>query len=524
MGGKMEACAECSRSCSSLHRSKLDPYPIVSSFFKIMFGIQFSQLLIVPPRFAKTIMAMEGKNTYFEDSTGQKWEVNLSNVNGSLAFQKGWNEFCVDHAIELGDFVVLHYFKGSHFIVQIFGRSGCEKPMIYSGMNYQNKRTKLADPCDSTDKETPATECLDSFKDASPAVNVTQRKDDLCNVEKSADIGVNVDNVTRQGNTNKRPKVVPATDFLLESFFMTNRNTSSGKEDDRSDLYDLSVFEKPGNRVDTDKMSMLIGNTCSKVCTALQETQIEEASPDVVKYQMTENTFELSNEADWSRKECVVVALPNNRVDMPLNFSMPLDSLTFPNPNEFSALASPFEPPGERMRIVKQEPQPGDVICALNANTLSRDSAVLFGNKGHKAKNKYIGSHSTAIVEYKGNTDMSLKKEAPELCDSSSVPDIKITCLVQQDSEYFLELPKPLPVKIHRQDENLEQNLVLLRDPVGRLWPVVHHLRKGFEVLGSGWKEFRKSNSIQPGDECTFEVENKDEGIIRVQIVSPLSE
>ncbi|KNA08981.1 hypothetical protein SOVF_157230 isoform B [Spinacia oleracea] len=92
----------------------------------------------------------------------------------------------------------------------------------------------------------------------------------------------------------------------------------------------------------------------SKVCTALQESQIEEASPDDVKCQMAESTFEISNEADWSRKECVAVPLPNNsRIDMPLNFSMPPRFLTFPYPNEFSARSSPCE----RMRIVKQELQ-----------------------------------------------------------------------------------------------------------------------------------------------------------------------
>ncbi|XP_056687377.1 uncharacterized protein [Spinacia oleracea] len=86
---------------------------------------------------------------------------------------------------------------------------------------------------------------------------------------------------------------------------MTNRNASSAREDDMSDLKDLSVFEMPGNRVDTYQMSMLIGNTCSK--------------------------------------------LPNNsvsRIVMPLNFSVSLNSSTFPHPNELSAPTSPCEPPG----------------------------------------------------------------------------------------------------------------------------------------------------------------------------------
>lgn len=79
-------------------------------------------------------------------------------------------------------------------------------------------------------------------------------------------------------------------------------------------------------------------------------------------------------------------------------------------------------------------------------------------------------------------------------------------------------LPKPLPLNVYKQGEKLGQNLVVLRDPGGRLWPVIYYGKEGLAVLANGWKEFRKSNNIQPGDECTFVAENIDKGIVQVQI------
>lgn len=191
----------------------------------------------VPPRFAKTITELEGERTYLEDSTGQKWKVNLSKVNGSLAFQKGWCEFSSSHGIKLGELLVFNYIKGSHFNVQIFGRSGCEKRVIFHENDHPKNRAKVATnsfpksfPFDFSNKECtyPFT---DSVHDEVPIVS---------ELNLSKDIRVNV---PKQGNSNKRPNVGPTTDILVDSYFMTDRNTSSAKEDAGTNLFDLSVLE-----------------------------------------------------------------------------------------------------------------------------------------------------------------------------------------------------------------------------------------------------------------------------------------
>lgn len=165
----------------------------------------------------------------------------LCNVNGSLAFQNGWHEFSVDHSIEVGDFLVFHHFKGSHFLVEIFGRSGCEKPVLFGGKNYQKTREKLSrsDP-------------------GPPNIVVNRKKDHLQNVKNSPETKRVY--VPREDISNKRPKLAPTTDFLVESYFMTNRDVCFTREDDRSDLFDLSVFEMPEMKEDAGKRSYEISS------------------------------------------------------------------------------------------------------------------------------------------------------------------------------------------------------------------------------------------------------------------------
>jgi hypothetical protein len=57
--------------------------------------------------------------------------------------------------------------------------------------------------------------------------------------------------------------------------------------------------------------------------------------------------------------------------------------------------------------------------------------------------------------------------------------------------------------------------VVFLRDPLGRLWPVLC-LEKTW--LTSGWLDFQIANNIKPGDVCVFRVVNKFECIISVHI------
>ncbi|CAO2839794.1 unnamed protein product [Amaranthus hypochondriacus] len=400
MDDKPEACAECSRFCLSLHKSKLDPRPIVSSFFKVMLGNHLSKVLIVPPRFAKTIMELERKSTYLEDSTGQKWEVYLTHNNGSLAFQKGWHEFFVDHNIQLGDFLVFNYFKGSHFNVQIFDRSGCEKPMIFSKKDYQKNRAKITKDFvpkrvhrDSSNKKIFANKCTNSFMDSKPDVDVRQRKDAVHNVRKLHEIG---EDVPRQETTKKRPKVVPITD-------MTRRNTRGNM-----------CFQTP--------------NTMLKADTSIND------------------------EADWLSTECV--ALPNDTVSravMPLKVLYPGQSVAVPHTSEFSS------PTSCGKVIVEQHEYGENIGGSVVADNPSCDS-IIISNNGDRDEVLYIEAPEHDLCDSLSAPEFKISCSVKTIVNSASQDEYeeeKVVWLVDQVGRIW-------PVMYNQRGKDKSQELHLL--------------------------------------------------------------
>ncbi|XP_073136176.1 uncharacterized protein [Henckelia pumila] len=103
------------------------PSPVILRFFKILLNEEYSQILYLPPAFARKVEYLVDRETYLENSGGKRWAVKISKVDGSLAFQKGWNEFFTQQPLIVGHFLEFHYIKGSHFLVRVYGRSGCER-------------------------------------------------------------------------------------------------------------------------------------------------------------------------------------------------------------------------------------------------------------------------------------------------------------------------------------------------------------------------------------------------------------
>ncbi|XP_059291217.1 uncharacterized protein LOC132044734 isoform X1 [Lycium ferocissimum] len=136
-----EACEMCTRTCVLIHGQR-DPSPIVCSFFKVMIDKRFSKVLYFPPGFARLVSHLTNEETYLEDSSGRRWKVGICNHNGSLAIREGWHKFSSEHGLKMGDFLVFHYIQGQHFVVQIFGSSGCLKINFYNGTRTGKKRPR----------------------------------------------------------------------------------------------------------------------------------------------------------------------------------------------------------------------------------------------------------------------------------------------------------------------------------------------------------------------------------------------
>lgn len=119
-----KACLKCTQSCFKTHKKGSLPTPLY--FFKVMLG-DFRTVLRIPPAFVRLLRFQVHKDAFLEGPSGQVWLVTVHCTNTGMAFEQGWQTFVSDHSLDVGDFLVFKYVGKFHFMVQIFGRSGCEK-------------------------------------------------------------------------------------------------------------------------------------------------------------------------------------------------------------------------------------------------------------------------------------------------------------------------------------------------------------------------------------------------------------
>ncbi|GER30830.1 apocytochrome f, partial [Striga asiatica] len=99
------------------------------SFFKILFGNDFTRRLRIPPEFARTQPgALHGK-VKLKISCGPTWAVSLEKLeDGSISFCRGWAEFVEAMELKLFDFLIFIWCaEKSTFTVSGYGKNGCPK-------------------------------------------------------------------------------------------------------------------------------------------------------------------------------------------------------------------------------------------------------------------------------------------------------------------------------------------------------------------------------------------------------------
>lgn len=267
------ACEECIRNCQLTHHNKVDLSPSVTRFFKVLVGDDFSQFLLLPRKFADTVMDLVNQETKLEDSNGVQWTVTLSLVKNSLAFSRGWQEFSLDHNLQAGDFLLFNYIKGTHFVVYIFDKSCCQKTSDNIGLPRKRARTigsisSGGKPCGRID------------------TNPINRPN-------SSTSGVS-------GSNSKNSHILPTTtnstlnaeggngnwSFLDSSFnMMMDWDAGPGLGERRMCLFDLSEFEVQGDKevADTDKGIDAVQSTSSNTQTSMRSQDEADKDPTGTK-------------------------------------------------------------------------------------------------------------------------------------------------------------------------------------------------------------------------------------------------
>nr|GMD08517.1 B3 domain-containing protein [Ipomoea batatas] len=529
-----------SEECSSLN-------PVVS-FFKIIVSNEFLETLFLPPTFVKYVSHLVGQEIYLEDSIGVKSKATVSYCNGTLAINQGWSQFSLDHNVERGDFVVLHLIKGpvGHFVVHIYGRSGCLKTNFDESSERSNKRARTIRSL----PEQEAAEINSMNKERSPTCFAT---------------------MPGFGNNHHQPPTITHTPIIdvdsgskqssppvmqfEESFYMTGQDTGYNQEENRMHLFDLSSFEMPAFRHAEGNNNFSKGK--SDPLDLVQ--QVVQSEKDTMS--LNDLVFTTEREAYHSP----------GRIHMDSNGTSHFDEKMKPKEKDLLQVRAqgvsgvtqprsemPASRPAERKRILigdreaiehveseviflKEKSSKESITpCKNNKGPCTGSAQMARPECGAKEtitscknrKTPCIGNVQIDRAEYCGASDVAketrvVKREPIEVgkedtgnelntrsksytrvksepVDLTDTPILAApsndSFLVMVDRQDFLELPDSWP-KIRSQ----ENKIIFLKDPTNRVWPTLYQKKKQLRVLTGGWKDFCVANELKPGHECVFQ-------------------
>ncbi|KAL8166552.1 hypothetical protein V2J09_008051 [Rumex salicifolius] len=535
-----DVCEECADKCMLIHKKKRNPSSIVSSCLKVMIKHQFFRFLPLPPRFTPRLASLVGQETWVEDTSGRKWTLTLSTVDDRLGFGRGWNAFSLEHGIELNDFLIIHYILDSHFVVQIYGKSGCEKQILPSPNNTTpNKRSRTtADSVGREDgralkksKELLDEPCLMMVNRDTATVGEEERitlYDDVF-VSEISNIkhGSEVDRVQKEIGSSNAESITYNRIMCADAL----KNKVDDKMDDSNDKGKYEANLKTGTSGANGDLEMEIMHLESATNVEIPEQLHNVLSKDndmLLDYEPFEDLlgdpldvrmgefnekgdyeFQWTSEIVHNKKENDIstensTELQSDHVkhisgSLPVNTDLPF-SVPKHNVKEMHTSAQP------RAQIITSERQ----IDGNNGKSILKEPASAMGG---------IDNTSTHYTSAKGTTEpnitgagLDLKVVKAELVDHTS---LQASCLVTPNSESFLEIPKGLPTTTRAK---VEVKVVVLLDSSGRRWPVIYHDIIGLKGLGDGWGSFSRANGIKCGDECVFMLEDQFESMYRVQV------
>ncbi|KAI5664992.1 hypothetical protein M9H77_24315 [Catharanthus roseus] len=493
MVGNTGACEECVRTCQLLHWSKKDIEPRVTRFFKVLIGRDYQEALFLPPKFAKTVQDLVDKETKVEDSSGTCWTVTLSHYKDLLAFHKGWSEFSVAWGLQLGDFLAVNHIKGSHFVVHVFGRDGCEKlntatkhPPVRRARSSQNVATEST-PCQAT--------CRDAKKRKSSETSVLIQQTKT-NCTPNSEVGIEkqvciynefdlvVDRETGYDQSDYRACIFDLSSFEMQQHICPDGNSGKrldGQEGSSDHAQAVVNFQVDGNLVDKNPTERVVLRKETTIDSNIVENNkdlgpmdnmsLEHVANDLPSAVPTESPADNCTDVDDKSNVVILCQTPNSSTGClsqnPLSINRNLNE-------EFKMV--------EKEKVEKTE----------QASACVRERVLEPSTSGE-------GGSSFASVE----TIKIVKTEPVDSLDLPSTIDPSFTCLAVTNGSVCIELPDPLPSVVYPRGRQGRAS-VIIEDPKGRDWGCVYHEQFGFNVIVAPWFKINEENAIQPGDVLKF--------------------
>ncbi|XP_031131340.1 uncharacterized protein LOC116032768 isoform X2 [Ipomoea triloba] len=545
--------------------SSLNP---VVSFFKIIVSNEFLETLFLPPTFVKYVSHLVGQEIYLEDSIGVKSKATVSYCNGTLAIHQGWSQFSLDHNVERGDFVVLHLIKGpvGHFVVHIYGRSGCLKTNFDAPSERSNKRARTIRSLPEQDE---TAEVNSMNKERSPTCFATMPGFGNNHHQPPTITHTPIIDVD-SGSKQSSPPVM----HFEESFYMTGQDTGYNQEENRMHLFDLSSFEMPAFR-------HAEGNNFSKGKSDPLDLvqQVVQSEKDTMS--LNDLVFTTEREAYHSP----------GRIHMDSNGTSHFDEKMKPKEKDLLQVRAqgvsgvtqqprsemPASRPAERKRILigdreaiehveseviflKEKSSKEKIPCTGSAQMARAECGAkesitpCKNNKGpctgsaqmarpecgaketitSYRKTPCVGNVQIDRAEYCGASDVAsliaketrvVKREPMEVGKEGNELNTRSKSYTRVKSEPVDLTDTPILaapsndsflVMVDRQDflelpdswpkiRSQENKIIFLKDPTNRVWPTLYQKKKQLRVLTGGWKDFCVANELKPGHECVFQ-------------------
>ncbi|KAK6127727.1 hypothetical protein DH2020_038533 [Rehmannia glutinosa] len=547
------ACDECTKKCETLHQKPKDLSPTDTRFFKVMFGKDYWKVMYLPPEFARTVKHLAGQETQIEDSSGLRWSVTLSYVDGSLAIKKGWNKFFLDHGLKEGHFLVFNYINASHFVVQIYGETACERTNFNNVNPRQNKRPRR-NPEPVSPDEPFQTIDLNSREKHSSADSVASGSEfqnremhltdaNAMNIDDPACLIIRDDGYYHREDRNflydlscfEVAKKLPA----VKKFEITEHNITgddtlmavihtneiNGRSNDTDKFEEALGTKIDSSHIDNTKQSKITGDD-SKMAV-MRTNQINGNSGEILvdkfeKYSGTKIAPSQAKDREQTKMKGVDTQMDAIRSEQISGHS---GDIVRVKPSDKSNLSKNLQNDvsnfknGDNNAVASDSEKTPSVGCSkiaereysvkLRCSESSVFSSVL--------KNPFDAGKEPTIIPKHDQILSPVVKVEPDL-HYDTVSSVALNPFsAEVKSQSYLELPIHIP-SVPRKKERGRGKVVYLRDSTGRLFPVLYPDLFSVKALTGNWTRFCEQNNIKPGDECRFQVENDELYFYKVDV------
>ncbi|XP_055828252.1 B3 domain-containing protein Os02g0598200-like isoform X2 [Solanum dulcamara] len=485
----MEACYdECKKDCLLINGKR------VLSFFKVIIEEGFLEVLCFPPKFARSVQHLTDRETYLEDSCGQRWKATVCNRNGSLAIRQGWAKFSSEHEVKVRDFLVFHYIlDDQHFIVQIFRTSGCEK------INF----------------------CTDIGKGKQKARTYQDATTPLLQITSGAHLDVEIDSEA------PLPKFMAGTDMVSK----LAEDPLLGPKDEKSKEASQFGFRScRGKKTLYREKMKACYDECKKNCLLINgkrvhsffKVMIEEGFSEVLVFppkfdgsvpHLTD--LETYLEDSCGRQWRATVCSHNGSLAIRQGWSKfssehdlkVVDFLVFHYVlDDQYFIVQIFGTSGcEKINFCKTYQEATTPLLQITSGAhldveIDSDAPLPKFMTGTDMVSNLAEDPMLAPKDEKS-------KEASQFDsgDALFLNAVNFSCLVDVSGRDCLELPESWRKNLLKRNK-LGKWIIYLRGPDKRIWPTFYHSRSGVDALTCGWKQVSAACGLNAEDGCLFQL------------------